>query len=77
MLEDRAPAEDALRLSAEGLRLIVDTIPGLVTVHSADGTLELVNHRVLDYFGMTFEELKKWATSDAVHPDDRPETVAA
>ena len=28
--EDRAPAEDALRLSAEGLRLIVDTIPGLV-----------------------------------------------
>ena len=72
-----ATADDALRLSAEGLRLIVDTIPGLVTVHSADGTLELVNHRVLDYFGRTFEELKNWATSDAVHPDDRLETVAA
>ena len=77
MLEHRLPADDVLRLSAEGLRLIVDTIPGLVTVHSADGTLELVNHRVLDYFGMTFEELKKWVTSDAVHPDDRQETVAA
>ena len=76
-LEDRAPAEDALRLSSEGLRLIVDSIPGLVTVHSADGTLELVNHRVLEYFGRTFEELKEWSTSDAVHPDDRPETVAA
>ena len=75
--EDLAPGDDARRLSAEGLRLILDTIPGLVTVHSADGALELVNHRVLDYFGRTFEELKDWATSDAVHPDDRPETVAA
>src|ERR1700745_2891886 len=28
--KDRVPAEDALRLSAEGLRLIVDTITGLV-----------------------------------------------
>ena len=75
--KDRAPAEDALRLSAEGLRLIVDTIPGLVAIHSADGTLELVNHRVLEYFGRTFEELKDWATSDAVHPDDLPRAVAA
>ena len=39
---DRAPAEDALRPSAENLRLIVDTIPGLVAIATADGTLELV-----------------------------------
>jgi len=78
MPEDREPAEDALRLSAEGLRLIVDTIPGLVTIHSADGTLELVNQRVLEYFGKTFEELKDWATSDdVVHPDDLPRALAA
>ena len=76
-LGDRAPAEDALRLSAEGLRLIVDTIPGLVAIHSVDGTLDLVNHRVLEYFGKTFEELKNWATTDAVHPEDLPGTVAA
>ena len=76
-LEDRARAEDALRLSAEGLRLIVDTIPGLVAINTAGGELELVNHRVLEYFGRTFEELKNWATSDAVHPDDRPGMVAA
>jgi formate hydrogenlyase transcriptional activator len=76
-LEDRARAEDALRLSAEGLRLIVDTIPGLVAITAADGELELVNHRVLEYFGRAFEELKNWATSDAVHPDDLPGVVAA
>ena len=76
-LEDRARAEDALRLSAEGLRLIVDTIPGLIAINTADGELELLNHRVLEYFGRTFEELKNWATSDAVHPDDLPGFVAA
>jgi PAS domain S-box-containing protein len=36
-LEDRARAEDALRLSADGLRLIVDTIPGLVAIMTAGG----------------------------------------
>jgi formate hydrogenlyase transcriptional activator len=76
-LEDRARAEDALRLSAEGLRLIVDTIPGLVAIMTAGGEVELVNHRVLEYFGRTLEELKHWGTSDAVHPDDLPGVVRA
>ena len=76
-LEDRARAEDALRLSAEGLRLIVDTIPGLVAIMTAGGEVELVNHRVLEYFGRTLEELKHWGTSDAIHPDDLPGAIAA
>jgi formate hydrogenlyase transcriptional activator len=74
--EDRARAEDALRLSAEGLRLIVDTIPGLVAIMTARGELELVNHRLLEYFGRTLDELKHWDTSDAVYADDLPEAVA-
>ena len=76
-LDDRARAEDALRLSAESLRLIVDTIPGLIAINTADGKVELLNRRVLEYFGRTFEELKNWATGDAVHPDDLPGMVAA
>jgi formate hydrogenlyase transcriptional activator len=76
-LEDRARAEDALRLSAEGLRRIVDTIPGLVAIMTAGGEVELVNQRVLEYFGRTLEELKHWGTSDAIHPDDLPGAIAA
>ena len=76
-LEDRALTEDALRLSAEGLRLIVDTIPGLVAIMTARGEVELVNHRVLEYFGRTLEELKQWGTSDSVHPADLPAVTAA
>ena len=61
----------------QSLRLIVDTIPGLVAIMTAEGEVELVNHRVLEYFGRTLEELKRWGTSDAVHPDDLPGVVAA
>jgi len=32
---------------------------------------------VLEYFGRTLDELKRWGTSDAVHPDDLPRVIAA
>jgi len=41
------------------------------------GEVEFVNNQVLEYFGKTLEELKGWATNDAVHPDDLPQVVAA
>src|SRR5215831_9259483 len=34
------------------------------------GEVEAVNKSNLEYFGKTLEDLKKWGTSDAVHPDD-------
>jgi formate hydrogenlyase transcriptional activator len=73
-------AEDALRESEEKFRLVVDHIDAQVTAVAAntpDGDVELVNQRVLDYFGKTLEELKSWRTSDAVHPDDRSRVIAA
>src|SRR6202790_336960 len=63
-------AEEDLRASEEGFRLIVDSIPGLVDTMTAKGELEFVNRQCLDYFGMTLHELKGWTTSDIVHPDD-------
>ncbi|HJZ72327.1 MAG TPA: sigma 54-interacting transcriptional regulator [Vicinamibacterales bacterium] len=53
-------------------RLIVDTIPGLVATLTPAGEVEAVNEQVLAYCGRTLEELKQWATSDTVHPDDLP-----
>jgi PAS domain S-box-containing protein len=40
------------------------------------GEVESVNQATLKYFGKTFEELKKWGTSDAVHPDDLSHAIA-
>src|SRR5262249_43389438 len=56
---------------------IVDGISALITVTTADGEVELVNRQVLDYFGKSLDELKRWATTDAVHPDDLPRVIAA
>ncbi|MCU1258774.1 MAG: hypothetical protein JWO80_1659, partial [Bryobacterales bacterium] len=59
-------AFDEIKRSEDQLRLMVDSIPGLVSASSATGELELVNRPFLEYTGKT-ERFKKrpW-----VHPDD-------
>src|SRR5258707_7189943 len=44
-------AKEDLLASEESLRLIVDSIPGLVHTTTAEGKLEFVNRQLLDYFG--------------------------
>jgi PAS domain-containing protein len=41
------------RVSEESLRLIVETIPGLIAVMTPAGEVEHVNRQVLEYFGRT------------------------
>ncbi len=77
-IDDRQRAEDALRESDRRARLIVDSIPGLIAVFSANGELELVNHQTVEYFGRPLEEQRSWAISGELnHPEDRPRVVAA
>jgi formate hydrogenlyase transcriptional activator len=76
-IDDRKRAEDALRSNEQSLRLIFDSIPGFISTHSAAGEIEVINRQTLEYFGKTAEELKKWATSDDVHPDDVPRMIDA
>jgi formate hydrogenlyase transcriptional activator len=71
-IEERKRAEEVLRESEKSVRLIVDSIAGLVAMMTPEGEVEFVNNRVLEYFGKTLEELKSWPTGDAVHPDDLP-----
>jgi formate hydrogenlyase transcriptional activator len=73
----RKSAEEALRASELNLRLVVDSIPGLVCTMNAKGEVQTLNRQVLEYFGRTAEEMRGWATSDAVHPDDLPRVLAA
>jgi len=55
---------------------MVDGLSALVAVLTPDGTVDFVNRQVLDYFGKTVEELKEWASTDAVHPDDLSRVIA-
>jgi len=76
-IEERKQAEEVLRESEKSIRLIVDSIAGLVAMTTPEGEVEFVNQRVLEYFGKTLEDLKGWTTSDAIHPEDLPLVVAA
>jgi PAS domain S-box-containing protein len=67
----------ALRKSEEALRLVVNGIGALVTTYTADGELEFGNQQVLDFFGMTLEELKDWRNNGNIHPDDLDCVVAS
>jgi PAS domain S-box-containing protein len=75
--DQQARDEDAFRASEQSLRLLVDPIPGFICILTPEGAVEQVNRQVLDYFGRTLEDLQRWGTSDAVHPDDLPRTIAA
>jgi PAS domain S-box-containing protein len=73
-VEDGRRAEDALRESEQSLRLIVDSIPGLIHAMTPSGEVEIVSQRVMDFFGKTFEELKEW--TPLLHPDDYERVLA-
>ena len=74
-IDDRKRAEDALRESERESRLIVDSIPGLVAAFTPGGEVEFVNRQILEYFGRTLEELKRWGTGGTTHPEDLPRVV--
>jgi formate hydrogenlyase transcriptional activator len=76
-LGERKRAEEAIRTNEQSLRLIVDSIPGFVSIMNAAGEVELQNRQVLEYTGKTAEEMKNWAASDTLHPDDLPHVIDA
>jgi PAS domain S-box-containing protein len=59
------------------IQLILDALPAPTAIMTAEGELEAVNKLVLEYFGMSIDELKRWAMTGAIHPDDLPGTIDA
>jgi len=74
-ITERERTEGALPAGELNLRLILDSIPAPAALMTPSGEVETVNKPNLEYFGKTLEDLKKWGTSDAVHPDDLPHAI--
>ena len=59
------------------IRLLVESMGGMVSRHRADGTITYVSPSCLELLGFAPEELLQTRAADYVHPDDRQSTSAA
>jgi PAS domain S-box-containing protein len=69
-ISEKKKAEETLRASEQSLRLIVDSIPGMICNMTSQGEFDLANRQFLEYTGKTVQEMKNWQA--IVHPDDLP-----
>ena len=67
---ERKRAEEVLRESERNLRMLVEAIPGMVGIQSAEGQQEYTNQRVLDYTGKTMADMANLGWTEVFHPDD-------
>jgi PAS domain S-box-containing protein len=71
--EKRSPFTSAPGNSQEielALRMVMDTIPGLVWSASPNGEVEFCNQKWLEYAGMSLDEATGWGWTSAVHTED-------
>src|SRR5262249_47392928 len=70
-IDDRKKAEESLQSSERNLRLMINAIPTLIRVLGADGSVLDASQTVLDYTGLTLEEVRKHDYRERVfHPED-------
>jgi PAS domain S-box-containing protein len=58
-IDDRKRAEEALQLAERNLNLTINTIPTLIQVSRSDGSVLSVNQAVLDYYGVSLQDMQK------------------
>ena len=70
-IEDRRRGEEALQSHERNLRLIINTIPAHIYVLNTAGAVQYVNQAVMDYTGLTLEDVQQEDYRDRViHPED-------
>ena len=72
-ITERKQAEEKVRQAERDLRLAIDTIPTQVAGTLPDGSLDLVNERWREYFGLSLKEARDGGSNDMIHPEDRAE----
>jgi PAS domain S-box-containing protein len=67
---ERKYAEDKLRHSERSLRQLTETIPQMLWSANADGAIDYCNQRVLDYTGLSPEQVQGTGWMKSVHQDE-------
>jgi PAS domain S-box-containing protein len=61
---------DELRKSEHRLRVLTETIPALAWTSLPDGSNDFSNQRLLEYMGMSLEQMQSARWTTAFHPED-------
>src|SRR5882672_4848327 len=70
-IEDRRRSQEALHSNERNLSLIINTIPTHIYVLNTEGSVQYVNQAVMDYTGLTLEDVQQEDYRDRViHPED-------
>ena len=70
-IDDRKRAEEALRSVERNLDQIINTIPTHIYVLNTEGAVQYVNQAVMDYTGLSLEDVRQEDYRDRViHPED-------
>ncbi len=69
-IDGRKRAEEALRMRELNLLQITETIPEMLWSASTDGAIDYCNGRLLDYTGMSPEQVMREGWMSLLHPDD-------
>ncbi|GAX37941.1 PAS domain S-box protein [Nodularia sp. NIES-3585] len=64
------------QISEERFRFMAESIPQQVWIAQANGELEYVNQRAVDYFVCSSEQLLGVGWQQWIHPDDLPDTLS-
>ena len=77
-IDDRKKAEEALQSNERNLSLIINTIPTHIYVLHTEGSVLYVNQAVMDYTGLSMEDVQQEDYRDRViHPEDLERVRAA
>jgi PAS domain S-box-containing protein len=70
-IEDRRRGEEVLQFNERNLSLIINTIPAHIYVLNTEGAVQYVNQAVMDYTGLSMEDVQQEDYRDRViHPED-------
>jgi PAS domain S-box-containing protein len=68
-------AYDEIKKSQDRLRLVIDTIPGMVWSCLPDGSVDYVNQPWMEYYGLSLEDVGRQGLARVVHPEDAAESA--
>jgi len=76
-IEDVKKLQSELRIRAEEITLLAETLPQLVWTNDAAGNATFFNKKMLEYLGITSFKEENGKFGDSVHPDDKAFVFAA